>query len=294
MSQETTKAQRRQAATIVLSAVVLAICYRATLAGMVQQWWIDEDLAYGFIVPFVIGWIIWRERERLRKLPAHPTAWGFAVLAIAGGMEIISALGVGLFAGAVAFVVSLIGIVLCFGGFGWIRALAFPLVLTLFMLPKLAIVYNQITLPLQLLATRLAGAMLSAAGFTVSRAGNVLNVAGHSIAVVEACNGIRYLLPLLFLALVFAYTSGARFWVRAAMLTAAIPTAIVANAFRVAVSGLSPALTEGTPHALLGVFIFVLCLATIAAIFQLIVRGAGYNRICKRRMPSSSEPGTTV
>lgn len=279
---------------LVLSAIILAVCYSSTLSGMAQQWWIDEDMAYGFIVPFVIGWIIWRERDRLQSLPAHPSAWGFAVLAIAAGMEIVSALGAGLFAGAVAFVLSLIGLVLCFGGFAWIRALAFPLVLTTFMLPKLAIVYNQITLPLQLLATRLAGAMLSAAGFTVTRAGNILNVAGHSIAVVEACNGIRYLLPLGFLALVFAYAGGAGFWVRMAMLTAAIPTAIFANAVRVAVSGLSPALTEATPHAVLGTVIFVLCLAVMAAIYQLIVRGAGYNRICKNRMQSSSEPGTTA
>lgn len=279
---------------IALSILMLIACYSSTLAGMAQQWWIDEDMAYGFIVPFVIGWILWRERDRLRKLPANPTAWGFAVLAMAAAMEILSALGVGLFAGALAFVISLAGLVLCFGGFTWIRALAFPLLLTIFMLPKLAIVYNQVTLPLQLLATRLAGAMLSAGGFTVTRAGNVLNVAGHSIAVVEACNGIRYLLPLGFLALVFAYTSGAGFWMRATMLTAAIPTAILANALRVALSGLSPTLTEGTPHELLGVIIFVLCLALMAAIHRLIVRGAGYNRICKNRMPSSSEPGTTA
>ena len=90
--------------------------------------------------------------------------------------------------------------------------------------------------------------------------GDARPVAGHSIAVVEACDGIRYLLPLAFLALVFAYAAGAKSWMRAAMLAAAIPTAILANALRVAFSGLSPMLTDGTPHALLGTFIFVLCL----------------------------------
>jgi exosortase len=253
-----------------LAALALALCYVSTLGGMVHQWWTDEDMGYGFLVPVVIGWIIWRERGRWRSLPVRPSGWGFAVLALGSALQLASVLGAGLFAGALAFVLSLTGVVLCLFGFAWLQAWAFPLLLTLFMLPKLAIVYNQITLPLQLLATRLAGGMLRAVGFAVLREGNILNVAGHSIAVVEACNGIRYLLPLAFLALVIAYGWGAKSWMRVAMLGAAIPIAIVANALRVAFSGLSPVLTEGTPHALLGTVIFLLCLGLLAGIYQLL------------------------
>lgn len=253
-----------------LAVVALLLCYASTLGGMVHQWWTDEDMGYGFIVPLVILWIIWRERGCWRSLPVQPSLWGFAVLAAAACLQIASALGAGLFAGSLAFVLSLVGLVLCLLGFTWLRAWVFPLLLTLFMLPKLAIVYNEITLPLQLLATRMAGGMLSTAGFSVVRDGNILNVAGHSISVVEACDGIRYLLPLVFLALVFAYACGAKAWMRVAMLVAAIPTAIVANALRVAFSGLSPALTEGTPHAILGTLLFLLCLGLLAGIQHLL------------------------
>jgi len=150
------------------------------------------------------------------------------------------------------------------------------------MLPKLGIVYNQITLPLQLLATRLAGGILSTAGFMVLRDGNILNVAGHSIAVVEACDGIRYLLPLAFLALIFAYASGAKWWMRVTMLAAAIPTAIVANALRVAFSGLSPALRSGAPHQLLGTLIFLLCLGLLAGIYHVLALMSLTRRDCGR------------
>jgi exosortase len=254
-----------------LAALALVFCYASTLGGMVHQWWTDEDMGHGFLVPIVIAWIVWRERGRWKTLPIQPSPWGFAVLAMAACLQIASALGAGLFAASLALVLSVTGVVLCLLGFAWLRVWAFPLLLTLFMLPKLAIVYNQITLPLQLLATRLAGGMLSMAGFMVSRDGNILNVAGHSISVVEACDGIRYLLPLAFLALIFAYAAGAKWWMRAAMLAAAIPTAIVANALRVAFSGLSPRLTEGTPHALLGTLIFLLCLGLIAGIYHLLM-----------------------
>jgi exosortase len=257
-------------AIVSIAALALILCYASTLRGMVNQWWTDEDMGYGFIVPFVIAWILWRERGRWRTLPVKPSLWGFAVLAFAASLQVASVLGAGLFAGSVAFVLSLVGLVLCLLGAAWLRTWAFPLLLTLFMLPKLAVVYNQITLPLQLLATRLAGGMLSMAGFMVLRDGNILNVAGHSISVVEACDGIRYLLPLAFLALIFAYAAGAKSWMRVAMLAAAIPTAIVANALRVAFSGLSPALTEGTPHALLGTLIFLLCLGLLAGIYRVL------------------------
>jgi exosortase len=256
--------------TIVLAALALLVCYAPTLRGMARQWWTDEDMGYGFIVPLVIAWIVWNERARWRKLPIQPSAWGFAVLAAAACLQIASAFGAGLFAASVAFVLSLAGVVLATLGFAWLRTWTFPFVLMLFMLPKLAIVYNQITLPLQLLATRLAGGMLSAAGFMVIRDGNILNVAGHSISVVEACNGIRYLLPLAFLALVFAYAGGAKIWIRFVMTAAAIPIAIIANAIRVAFSGLSPALTSGTLHALLGTVIFLLSLGLLAGIYRLL------------------------
>jgi exosortase len=260
---------RRVAAILAIAA--LGLCYASTIGGMVHQWWTDEDMGYAFLVPFVIGWIVWRERGRLRSLPVRPSAWGFVLLILGAGLEVVSVLGAGLFAGALAFLLSMVGVLLCLLGVAWVRALAFPLLLTVFMLPKLAVVYNQATLPLQLVATRLAGGMLSAVGFGVVRDGNILNVAGHSIAVVEACDGIRYLLPLAFLALVLAYARGAKSWMRAAMLAAAIPTAIFANALRVAFSGLSPALTSGTPHALLGTFIFVLCLGLLAGFYRLIL-----------------------
>ena len=254
----------------VLTIVVLMLCYASTIAGMVRQWWTDEDMGYAFLVPVVIGWSVWRERGRWRKAPVGGSGWGFVLLALAAGLQMASVLGAGLFAGSLAFVISVVGAVWCLLGSAWLRALAFPLLLTLFMLPKLAVVYNQVTLPMQLMATRIAGGMLSAAGFAVVRNGNILNVAGHSIEVVEACNGIRYLLPLGFLALVFAYAAGAKAWVRVAMLAAAAPTAIAANALRVAFSGLSPALESGAAHMLLGTCIFVLCLGLLGGVFRLL------------------------
>ncbi len=248
---------------VIAAALALLICYASTLRGMINQWWTDEDMSHGFAVPFVIAWIVWRERARWMTLPVSPTWWGFPLLAGAAAMQVISSLGLGLFASSVALLISVIGAVLCLGGFAFLRVWAFPLGLSLFMLPKLAIVYNQTTLPLQLLASRLATGVLSATGFRVIREGVILDVAGHRVSVVEACSGVRYLLSLAFIAVVFAYLADIKPWMRGALLVAAVPIAIVANAIRVAVSAAVPALDSGTPHEAAGWAVFVLCLLMI-------------------------------
>jgi len=184
--------------------------------------------------------------------------------------------GAGLFAGSVALMLSVAGAVVGLGGFVFLRVWAFPFLLALFMLPKLAVVYNQATLPLQLLASRLAELMLLAGGALATRQGNIIDVSGHSVAVAEACSGIRYLLSLGFVAVVFAYLADAKPWMRFALLASAIPVAIVGNAVRVAASAAIPALDSGAPHASAGWLVFVLCVAML-----LLVRGllnAAYGR----------------
>jgi exosortase len=237
---------------------------------MFEQWSNDQDMSHGFLAPIVILWIVWRERDRWRALPAEPSWWGLAVLAAGAGVQFVAALGAGLFASSVAFLLSVVGAVLCIGGFAWLRVWALPLLLALFMLPKLALVYNQVTLPLQLLASRIAAGILTAVGIGVIREGNILDVAGHRVSVVEACNGIRYLLSLGFMAVVFAYLSDTKPWMRMALLAAAVPIAIVANAVRVAAAGWLPSLSVGTPHAISGGVFFLLCLATLVLVQRLV------------------------
>lgn len=262
-------------AAIVLAAAALSICYASVLRGMADQWWTDEDMGHGFLVPLVILWIIWREREQWQTIPVHPSLWGFIWIAAGAGLQLAGALGVGLFAGALGFLCSALGVIVCFGGFDRVRAWTYPLLLSLFMLPKLAIVYNQVTLPLQLFATRQAAAILWIAGIGAIREGNILQVGAHRVAVVEACNGLRYLIPLGFAAVVFAYLADPRPWMRMALLLAAVPVAMLANAFRVAASAYVPALSEGAFHTLAGWLIFVACMGAIYLIQRLLARLAG-------------------
>jgi exosortase len=254
----------------VLAAVAaLLACHFSTLSGMAAQWWNDEDMGHGFLVPIVIGWIVWNERRKWRLVPVQPSWWGFPLLIAGAALHFAAALGVGLFAASVALLLSAAGAIICLAGIGRLRAWAFPLLLSLFMLPKLAFAYNLVTLPLQLLASRMAAAMLSAGGIGVIREGSILDVGGHRLAVAEACDGIRYLLPLGFMAVVLAYVMDPKAWMRVALLLVAVPLAIVANAVRVAAAASIPALDSGTPHETAGAVLFLICLGALAAARQL-------------------------
>jgi exosortase len=255
---------------VVVTALMLVLCYAPILRGMFDQWMHDEDMGHGLVVPIVILWIVWRERRRWMVLPPQPSWWGLALLAVAASVHFMSVMGAGLFAGSVAFVLSVAGMVLCLGGTALFRAWTFPLLLALFMLPKLAIVYNQVTLPLQLLASRLAEGMLLAGGVSVIREGNIIDASGHRVAVAEACSGVRYLLSLGFVSVVLAYLCDAKPWMRVALLAAAVPVAILANAMRVAASAGVPALDAGALHAFCGCLILALCMAMLAIVRRLL------------------------
>ena len=89
----------------------------------------------------------------------------------------------------------------------------------------------------------------------VVREGNILDVAGRRVSVLEACNGMRYLLSLGFVAVVFAYLSDTKPWMRVALLLAAVPIAIVANALRVAAAAWLPALAAAAAGTPIGSFV---------------------------------------
>jgi exosortase len=199
-------------------------------------------------------------------------------MAAGAALHVVGVLGAGLFVSSLGLLVSIVGAIVALGGFRFLRAWAFPLLLTLFMLPKLAIVYNQFTLPLQLLASRMAAGMLTVSGIGVIREGNILDVGGHRVAVAEACNGVRFLLPLAFVGVMFAYLADRKAWMRIAVLFGAVPLAILANALRVAASAWIPALDSGTPHQIAGYVIFSLTLVALLPLRWLLNSVWGGNR----------------
>jgi exosortase len=169
----------------------------------------------------------------------------------------------------------LAGTVLFLGGWQRFRIALFPIAFLLLMVPLPSIVFNQITFPLQGIASRAGEAVIATAGVPVLREGNILHVPGRALEVAEACSGIRSLMSLLMLAIVLGYFTERRIGARVVIALAAIPIAILANAARVAGTGLAaywvgPAAAEGFFHGFSGWIVFIVALAGLLALQRLI------------------------
>src|SRR6266853_4910851 len=167
-----------------------------------------------------------------------PAWWGLGVMAWAALQGYVGTLGAELFLQRTSFLIALLGLLLVLGGTRLVRELVFPLLLLLFMIPIPSVIYNQITFPLQLFASQVAEFTLGLMGIPVLRDGNVLELASQKLSVVEACSGIRSLLSLSFLSLLYAYFFDNKVWMRWALLASTIPIAIAANSARVTLTGM--------------------------------------------------------
>jgi exosortase len=265
--------------------VLLVACYAPILYGLVRQWATDEDMGHGFFVPVIAGFIIWTRRSELSAIKTEPNYWGLA-LVMAGALQMmLGTLAAQIFIARTAFLVSLIGAVLFLGGTRTLKVLAFPLFLLVFLFPLPAIIYARITLPLQIFASSVAEKVLSLIGIPVLRDGNILELASQKLSVVEACSGIRSLLSLAFLALIYAYFFDKKVWMRWLLLFATVPIAIAANATRVTLAGVMSEyrtdLAQGVLHTFEGWVLFMVALLLLVVFHQVVNRvyeAAGHGR----------------
>jgi exosortase len=257
-------------------AALIALCYWPVLTRLVSQWNTDEDMSHGFFVPILAAYIAWQKRNDFLAEPAQPNWWGLALVIYAGFQLCVATLGAELFLARTAIVFSIIGAVWFLGGTKRLKIMAFPLFVLFFMVPIPAVIYNQITFPLQSLASRSAEWALMAIGIPVLREGNILELAGQKLSVVEACSGIRSLLTLSFLSLVYGYFFEKKTWMRVVLFIATVPIAMLANASRVTFTGIlteiKPELARGFFHSASGWIIFMVALVMLAAFHQVVDR----------------------
>jgi len=253
-------------------------CYAPLLAGLARQWATDPDMSHGFFVLPVAAYLVWRRRaelvsSELGNAEPVPNWLGFAIVVCGAALMLLGTLAAQVFVARAAFLVSLTGAVLFLGGGRTLKVLAFPLLLLLFLFPIPAMVYARVTLPLQILASASAETVLSMIGIPVLRDGNILELPHQRLSVVEACSGIRSLLSLSFLALIYAYFFDKRVAMRWVLLAATVPIAIAANAARVTLMGVlseyNAGLAYGAFHLFEGWVLFVSALALLIMVHQL-------------------------
>jgi exosortase len=296
---------------ILAIAGALVFAYAIVLAKLGHDWWTDENYSHGLLIPFIIGFIIWTQRERLAQTARRPAMW-CGLLAVSVAMLALWAgtAGAELFLQRTSLVLILAGIVLYFWGFKLLRLMIVPLFLLLLAIPIPAIIFNKIAFPLQLFASRCAVSAMSMFDIPVLRQGNVIELMPlgaretKKLEVVEACSGIRSLMTLVTLAVVFAYFTHPRddsdgggnasqssslvrsalarlkqfgFWRSTIIVLSAIPIAIFTNALRVSGTGIlaryyGTRIADGFFHSFSGWVIYVVAFLMLFGVGWLLDR----------------------
>jgi exosortase len=267
--------------------VFVGFLYYPILTRLAWDWWNDPEASHGILVPAFSLYVVWYTRRNWADLPLKPSWWGLAIILGSCVLLVAGVLGAEFFLSRTSFVFLLAGLVIHFLGWGYFRVWLFPWAFLFLMIPIPAIILNHIAFPLQLLASRLASATLQVVGVPVLREGNVMQLASTTLEVAEACSGIRSLLTLVTLALVYGYFLEKRLSRRALFAVAAVPIAVVANALRVVGTGAlahywDAQTAEGFFHTFSGWVIFVIAMVLLFSVdnlMRLIDRWRGRARV---------------
>jgi exosortase len=260
--------------TAIIAGLLLWL-YSPTLTHLVGQWWSDPNFSHGFFVPLFSGFVIWQERSRLARLSPRPSWSGLLILGLGLSLLIVGQLGAELFLSRLSLLIVLAGLIVFFLGWTFFRALLFPWAFLLLMIPIPAIVFNLVTFPLQLLASKVASTVLPWMGVPVLREGNVILLPTMALEVAEACSGIRSLMSLATLAVIYGYLLERRIAVRVLLALASVPIAVAANSLRIVGTGLlvqywDPEKGQGFFHEFSGWLIFMVSLVMLYLLHRVV------------------------
>lgn len=249
--------------------------YLPTLVHLIGQWWNDPNYSHGFFVPLFSAFVVWQERSRLSALSLRPSWVGLLILGVGLCVLIIGQMGAELFLSRLSLLIVVAGLLVLFWGWKFARGFLFPWAFLLLMIPIPSIVFNQITFPLQLLASKVASTTLPWMGVPVLREGNVIILPAMALEVAEACSGIRSLMSLTTLAIIYGYLMERRIGIRVLLAVASVPIAVAANSLRIVGTGLlvqywDPEKAEGFFHEFSGWLIFVVSLVMLYLLHRIV------------------------
>lgn len=272
--------------------VVLFFIYQEALTWLVVKDWAREDYSSSALIPLVVAYLIWEKRRQLAESASSPSWRGGVPLLLGIAFFWLGELSGEFFTLYLSFWLVVVG--LCWLHLGWdkLKIISSPLFFSLTMFPLPNFLNNQLSLKLKLLSSQLGVAMIQLSGMSAFREGNVIDVGFTRLQVVDACSGIRYMMPLVAMAILLAYYYKARLWKRVLVVLSALPVSVVTNGFRIASVGVlypffGQKAAEGFFHDFSGWFIFMFSLGLLLAEIWLLKRILPEPTSAKKETPTA-------
>jgi exosortase len=248
-----------------------ALLYGRLLVDLSKIWSTDANYSHGLLILPLVGYFVWTRREALAATERKPSAAGLVLVLVSLAVLLVGTAGVEFFLMRTSALGVVIGSLLFLAGWRWLRVLAFPIALSLLLVPLPPVVFYQIAFPLQLLATKFGVSILQLTHIPVLREGNVILLSQTTLEVTEACSGIRSLLSLFALAVLYGYFATPKNSQRIVIALSSIPIAIVANGLRIAGTGIAaqyvgPGAATGFFHTFSGWTVFMTSFVMLLAV----------------------------
>jgi exosortase D (VPLPA-CTERM-specific) len=230
-------------------------------------WWLEApEYSHSLLIPPLAVFLIWQQKDRLETLSFQGGWWGVALVLLGGVLLLIGQLATVFTIVQYAYVVTLTGLVLSFTGLKPFRLLLVPLLILLFMIPLPQFILANLSTKLQLLSSQLGVSFIRLFGISVFVEGNVIDLGGYKLQVAEACDGLRYLFPLMTLAFLMAYFYKGATWKRVVLFLSSLPITVFMNSLRVGTIGVMVehwgiSMAEGFLHEFQGWAVFMVSAA---------------------------------
>jgi len=255
----------------------MALLYGSVIKRLVSDWIHLPDFSHGFLIPIVSFYFVYERRKQLTTLLPSGQWIGLGLIIFGILLFLLGNLAAEYFTMRFSMLVVFGGVILFLLGKEFFKAFLFPIVFLIFMIPIPSILMDRITFPMQLFASKVAARSLFLIGIPVLREGNMMILANTSLEVAEACSGIRSLISLLALSVVFAYISQKETWKRILLVLSTFPIAIIANAARVSGTGIlahhyGDKVAQGFFHGFSGWILFVVAFVSLFIVGSLLSR----------------------
>ncbi len=247
---------------------IMMVLFGDGVAFMVDRWLTQDEYSHGILIPLISGFLIWQKRGELELLK-FSGSWLGLCLVFAGLL--------GWFVGELSslytiiqysFLISLYGLFLSIMGWRAFKKILAPLLILFFMIPLPNFIYNNLSSELQLISSSIGVWFIRLFDISVYLEGNVIDLGSLKLQVVEACNGLRYLFPLMTLGVIIAYFAKIALWKRVLIFISSIPVTILMNSFRIGAIGLTVeywgrSAAEGILHDFEGWIVFMFSFAVL-------------------------------
>ncbi|MFN8473607.1 MAG: exosortase/archaeosortase family protein [Anaerolineae bacterium] len=251
-------------AAVVAVVALVAILFAATLRWLAVSWLGNDYYSHGVLVPLVALWLIWRRRDALAA--ARPAPMALALVAVGVGLHLVALPMQMAVVSAVALVLVIIGLVWTFAGWSVVRAWAFPLLFLAAMIPLPGI--ERLSPQLEAFTATYAARGAQLLGVAAVNLGAQVAVNDQAFTVGAPCSGLRSVVALGTLAVLFAYSVRGPWWGRALIVLSALPIAVAANLARVSsifwvAQALGADAALGFFHTLASPLLFLVALALL-------------------------------